>query len=337
MRLNALTALDLWDVDRSPQPYDAEPITQVYERGSIPVIDIHVHINDYHSDLDDVLQATRDYLRIMDQSGIALAVNLSGSPETIDRRQELFAAADNRILLCPGTFFHNGVTDFWWSAADLESFVGDPCLAGLKIWCKYDRPLLRAHIQEKLKVQERCRIPAVGMHISDPPTGRFWHPDYWACISDAEKVIRALPQVQFIMAHGFWLMGDDLGLSVLATLFDAYPNLHVDLSAVYQWWDGPGPCYDNLRDFFIRYKERILFGTDGNPRYTTAERYQKVFTLLESDEKNLQAFFGENKETQLWGLNLPDDVLNYIYYGNAMRLVPQIKAQMEQQSLLSPV
>ena len=337
MRHNAVTALDLWEVDRPLQKREVESPPRLYERGHIPVVDIHVHINSYHSDQDDVLDATKNYLQIMDDANIAMAVNLSGSKETIARSTELVDSSDGRILLCPGTFFHGEVTDLWWTEQELQQFAQDPQIAGLKIWCKYERPLLQGHIQNKLKAQDQLQIPAIGMHIADPPAPRFWQENYWECISDAEKVIRSCPGINFIMAHGFWLMTNDQGLSVLATLFDAYPNLHVDLSAVFQWWDGPEPTYDLLRDFIIKYKDRILFGTDGNPKYTTTERYQDTFTILEGEQKNLQPFFGDGGKTHIWGLNLPEDVLNYVYYWNAARLVPEIKQAIDRMGLLSPV
>ena len=131
------------------------------------------------------------------------------------------------------------------------------------------------------------------------------------------------------MAHGFWLMTRDADLDILATLFDAYPHLHVDLSAAYHWWENPDVSYDKLRQFIIDYKERIVYGTDGNPAYSTPERYAATFAILESKKKNLTPFFGEDgKKWNIHGLNLPNEVLNYIYYWNAARLVPNIRRSL---------
>ena len=91
------------------------------------------------------------------------------------------------------------------------------------------------------------------------------------------------------------------------------------------------------RDFLIRYSDRILFGTDiadqalkENPG-VTARRYHRCFEILETDKTVAAGFFpapGEGRK-EVKGLALPMDVLENIYYKNAVRLYPRVKEVLE--------
>ena len=54
-----------------------------------------------------------------------------------------------------------------------------------------------------------------------------------------------------------------------------------------------------------------------------AERYHRCFQLLETDEMVQGSFFDDQKERR--GLALPRDVLEKIYYRNALRIYPRLK------------
>lgn len=329
MRTQTKNSLQLWRVARPKRPRKAAPPPKIYSRRSMPVVDAHMHIGKRDAEAYGSLEeAAEAYLAIMDDAGVAVSINLSGSPEVIQKVDSLHQVASGRILTCPGTYFRKDVRELWWSMRDLESFKHEN-IAGLKIWCKYQQPLLKPSVAVKIQRQAELNLPAVGMHIADPPERGFWAPNYWQCISDAERTIRSNPGLTFIMAHGFWLMVNDEGLDVLATYFDAYPNLHVDLSAAYQWWDGAEPTYDKLRNFIIRYKDRILYGTDGNPGYSMKRHFDQTYEVLETKQKGLLGFFSKpDAKTHIYGLDLPIEVLNYIYYWNAARLIPHVRSSL---------
>jgi predicted TIM-barrel fold metal-dependent hydrolase len=85
--------------------------------------------------------------------------------------------------------------------------------------------------------------------------------------------------------------------------------------------------YDNLRDFMIEYADRILFGTDIG-RWETKEEtknmvkaYNNCFRIMETDDMVEGSFFGNEP---IKGLNLPREVLEKIYYKNAIRLYPKL-------------
>jgi predicted TIM-barrel fold metal-dependent hydrolase len=88
--------------------------------------------------------------------------------------------------------------------------------------------------------------------------------------------------------------------------------------------------YDNLRDFYIEFQDRLLYATDGGriadsgvAYYTRG--YANTFAFLETDQMVEGDFFGKTPKK---GLNLPREVLEKIYYKNALKLYPGLKEAM---------
>ncbi len=92
-----------------------------------------------------------------------------------------------------------------------------------------------------------------------------------------------------IMAHMMNLFYTDEQLDFLSSVLEAYPNLHVEFGG--RFGDFPTMRRDHLRDFIIRYSDRILFGTDVSgpsilraTQEQTAAGYVRAFKMLESEE-----------------------------------------------------
>ena len=81
----------------------------------------------------------------------------------------------------------------------------------------------------------------------------------------------------------------------------------------------------------MEWADRIMFATDIGTWETDQETanniqsYFNAFRILESDGLVQGSFFGDK---QVEGLNLPKDVLEKIYYKNAMRIYPGLREQM---------
>ena len=81
----------------------------------------------------------------------------------------------------------------------------------------------------------------------------------------------------------------------------------------------------------IEYSDRILYGTDLGkiqneediPEYF--EKYNRTFRILETGEMIEGGFFGMNA---VKGLHLPREVLEKIYYKNALRIYPGLAERM---------
>ena len=147
-----------------------------------------------------------------------------------------------------------------------------------------------------------------------------------------ENVLKKHPQMVIVNAHMLWLCLSDEQLDYLRYMLTTYPNLNVDLATVPNFLHDVGR--DNLRDFMIEYADRILFGTDMASQWFVptldkklpnirdkVPQYQRYFEFLETD-KELPS--GIKDEFKMRGLSLPLDVLEKIYFRNAMRIYPHI-------------
>jgi predicted TIM-barrel fold metal-dependent hydrolase len=102
-------------------------------------------------------------------------------------------------------------------------------------------------------------------------------------------------------------------------LLDECPNFNVDISARISEL-GRQPY--SARRLFIKHADRILFGTDAGP---SLDYYRTYYRFLETDDEYFDYTPGCGIPAQgrwnIYGLNLPDDVLQKVYYQNAERLI----------------
>jgi len=141
--------------------------------------------------------------------------------------------------------------------------------------------------------------------------GRYPRPNYWygGGLEPFERAVAKCPETIFIgHAPGFWahISGDDqydqvpyptgpvLPGGKIIDMFRRYPNLYADLSA--------GSALTALsrdpafgKDFLLEFQDRILYGRD-------------------NFDNRMQAFLNS--------LDLPAEVLDKVYAGNALRLAP---------------
>ena len=120
----------------------------------------------------------------------------------------------------------------------------------------------------------------------------------------------------------------------LRYLLSTYPNLYIDISSIDYLMHYP--CRDNLRGFFIEYQDRILFGLDaGTIRDIDvaphAESYAKFFAILETDQI-IDLGYSRNMPTK--GLELPVEVLEKLYYKNALKLYPGLREALIELKLI---
>ena len=151
---------------------------------------------------------------------------------------------------------------------------------------------------------------------------------FWGQVRSFENVLAKYPNLTVVAAHAAFLYAQDAHIDFLRYLLSTYPNLYIDISTICHHMHYPSR--DNLRHFFIEYQDRILFGMDfGALREHEVERYAegyaKFFAMLETDQIINLGFF-RNIPTQ--GLELPKEVLEKIYYMNALKLYPNLKEAM---------
>ena len=134
----------------------------------------------------------------------------------------------------------------------------------------------------------------------------------------ADKVLQRHPNLKVTFAHFFFLSNFSKRLE--QDFLNKYPNLNVDLTPGIEMYEsfGKDPAY--FRDFFIRHSDRLEYGTDSNthfPMEFNLNLCDPVYEFLTTDHE-IDAW-----EYHFKGLDLPEDVLDKIFYGNYERRVSE--------------
>ncbi len=149
------------------------------------------------------------------------------------------------------------------------------------------------------------------------------HFSKWDLLEQRNRMIAEHPQTTFLLPHVANLPED---LASVGQWLDAYPNVVIDFSARI---DELGRQPYTARDFFIKYQDRILFGLD---MPVSPEAYRCYFRFLETRDEYFEypdyiGRFGVYTRWRIFGLDLPDGVLEKVYYKNAERLLPAVRAR----------
>ena len=127
------------------------------------------------------------------------------------------------------------------------------------------------------------------------------------------------PKTTFINTH-FGNNAEDL--ASVAEKLDKYPNMYVDIDARISEL-GRQPY--TARKFFLKYQDRIMFGTDTTPN---REAYRIYYRFLETDDEYFDCSASHHLPGVLEHLrHLPaaDEVLEKVYRKNAERILFGLK------------
>jgi len=341
---------DLLLRDFKPQSMLHVPVHNV-DRARFPVIDIHNHVNDARSRGREHLAPQR-VLEIMDRCNIQKIVILTGRWGDALQR-----VVDEMVKPYPGRFLV--FTQIDWSR------INDPDFSQLMVKQIDDAVARGARGLKVLKdlglevrdqsgklvsvddprldpIWEECGrlgIP-VAIHVTDPeaffrsldPTNERYeelihHPDwhfYGPKFPSKESILEARnrafakhPNTTFISLHvGNW----PENLDYVSDLLHRLPNVVVEFGAR-EAELGRQPR--RARKFFLHYQDRILFGTDAAP---SEEMYRNYFRWLETDDDYFPYYgYPEQGRWEIYGLDLPDEVLEKVYHQNAERILSQFK------------
>jgi len=307
-----------------------------------PVIDIHNHLGE--------LENTGTYLNEMDKAGIAVCVSLDGHSRDDFYKEHLKrskSVSNDRFLV----FFAPD-----WEKIDEPNFGTNEAkrleeaaklgVRGLKVFkslgltIKDKSGKIVAVDDPRLDpIWAKCgelKIPVM-IHVSDPkafftPVDQYnerydelaEHPD-WSfygngypakqeILAQRNRVLAKHPNTTFIGAHMGNLPED---LTILGTWLDKFPNFYVDIDARISEL-GRQPY--TARKFLIKYQDRVLFGSDTPP---DAHAYSVYYRFLETDDEYIDPAEGHHLQGRwmIYGLYLPDEVLEKIYNKNAKKLL----------------
>ena len=130
-------------------------------------------------------------------------------------------------------------------------------------------------------------------------------------IATLENAVKNNPKTIFIACHLANCCSD---LSVLARLFDTYPNLYADIAARYGEIS-PVPRY--TKAFMEKYSDRLVYGTDMG---TGKGMYRTTFRILETADEHFYEQWLLNYHWPLYGLALSDSTLRKLYSVNAKKI-----------------
>jgi predicted TIM-barrel fold metal-dependent hydrolase len=133
-------------------------------------------------------------------------------------------------------------------------------------------------------------------------------------MAERDRLLAKHPNTTWILAQMGW-HNQDLGR--LGEIFDRHPNVHAEVGAML--YDlGRQPRF--AREFFERYRDRILFGKDS---FQPSE-YPYYWRVFETADEYFDYYRDYHAFWKLYGMDLPDDVLRQLYYGNALRIIPRM-------------
>ena len=305
----------------------------IYPSSNMPRVDIHTHMDsktNYAKAVDS-----------MDQWGGTISISLAGLFWVKDNNGDKAGPAsvrqmpgndmvyvkenlDDRILFAPGAFTipSQGI---WWGVDEIKTFKKQG-FVGLKLWphgaiLSSEIPMIHEHLTEAGKQG----MPLIGFHTGDPGTLNGNSAAFPKFEDDAITVVKSHPQTTFIFAHGLFMLENDEGLDKLAGIFDHNPNVFVDLAFTHNKRQVANYTVSKARDFYIKYRDRILFGSDVFEAGAKVDKFLDERKVLETN----QVTNGLHRGPLLEGFNLPDSVLNHIYYWNAARLIPRVRQVLE--------
>lgn len=353
-------------VDQPPMPITLLrlPRTNVY-RAKYPAIDFHVHARGLTSK-----EAYDQLIALMDDIGMGAIVNLNGGTgEDLDAVLKAGEPYRDRVANFI-TFSADGINEPGWSekfAAEMERAFLNGAM-GMKVskqlgqgaknpdgtFIQADDPRLDAVWAMAAKHEKPVMI-----HTSDS-IGRFypigtkneryeaglWRqagdlsgnlnesgPPYEVIEKARENMHRKHPNTRFVNAHMAMLYYDP---QKLATFLDTYPNADIEMSATFQ---DLGRAPRLWREFILKYQDRIFFGTDGSQTRDADDFWRPHWRYLETYDE----YFPHPAQVRTpsgspghgrWhisGIGLPDEVLRKVYYENALRHLPSLKASIDKQ------
>jgi len=135
-----------------------------------------------------------------------------------------------------------------------------------------------------------------------------------------DHVLEENPKLRMVGVH---LGSMERSLNDLAVRLDRYPNFAIDVAARMEYLMlAPR---EQVRDFLIRYQDRVLYGTDLDllPTAKVSEELPEWRSTYLRDWKFLATDEVVTVNTkQVRGLQLPKPVLQKIFHGNAVHWIP---------------
>jgi predicted TIM-barrel fold metal-dependent hydrolase len=196
----------------------------------------------------------------------------------------------------------------------------------------YDRPLDAETLLPLYAFCEQAQVPIV------------WHVNLGKHAEELSRVLKQFPNLRIIIPHFGVAFYNPFGEAMqrLREILDTYPGVYTDTSfgtreILVAGIDRVSRSPEVFRDFYLRYQDRIVWGTDmvitGHPEKTKEWIESVIRACRDLHEKDVYIFWMsatgtkyalqgvENPYGRQRGLNLPRGVLQKIYSENIERFL----------------
>lgn len=185
-------------------------------------------------------------------------------------------------------------------------------------------------------ILEEQSIPVL-MHCADPET--FWDKPNGAysdgtflskqeLYNETFEMLEKHPKLKLVLAHFFFLSDFP---DEAARVLDKYPNVSFDLTPGCEMYPNFSKRIDVWRDFFTKYSDRILFGTDTNSTKNFNKEINELvyWALTKNGEFIMPCYQG----VKVKGLALSQEVVENICYNNYVRFTGNKTAEVNRTKL----
>lgn len=316
-----------------------------------PVFDVHTHFgrlllgDDY-----DKLYDTAEVVEGLKKRGVRRIVNLDGEYGVYLSKMLQKTKGFEDFILTFGTLDLSGFEDKGFEKYVRQTLAEskEMGIKGLKFWktlglvLKDSRGNYIRPDDERLQViwqtAAELKLPVL-IHIADPiaffkPVDRFnerfeelnEHPDWSFCapglysfyelMEMLGNLLRNNPKTTFIGAH---VASCSENLEFVSKYLDEFPNLNVDITMRISEL-GRQPY--TSRKFFVKYQDRILFGTDSTPLdYDNYDSYYRFLETYDEYFSYVKKPIPDQGRWNIYGIGLEPEILEKVYYKNAERII----------------
>lgn len=180
---------------------------------------------------------------------------------------------------------------------------------------------------------KNCWLPIEKMTVNNdkdyftknPEYHMYLHPEYPSYedqINARDRFLSRHPEMRFVGAH---LGSLEYDTDSLATRLDKFPNMAVDMAArVAHLQYQSQKDRKKVRDFIIKYQCRLIYGSDSEISNSSnpEETRKQVHSRWLADWKYFvtdQSMTIDEVDGEFQGLKLPKEVIENIYYNNAVK------------------
>jgi predicted TIM-barrel fold metal-dependent hydrolase len=208
--------------------------------------------------------------------------------------------------------------------------IDDPAFDPVFKYLEENKIPVMGHLGEPkncwLPLNEMTDTSNLRYYKANPQYHMYLHPEapsYEDQINARDNLLKMHPRLDFTGAH---LASLEWSVDELAKRLDRFPNLKVDMSARMAHLQLQSiKEYQRVREFLIKYQDRILYGTDITINSNEAKSDEKSQMLLERWRANWiylatdSTFRIKNLPGEVKGLHLPKNAMDKIFNKNADR------------------